>query len=169
MLETTRLILRQLKEKDIPDLYKMIFSPFVMKFNVMKLIPYEEFLENTKNSAADNFYLALKGSDQIIGEISLHRDQIRYNVNSITLSYWLGEDYIQQGYMHEALEALIDFLFHHRNIEIISARVFSHNIASQRLLEKLGFESEAYLKHAVRNYEGEVFDDILYVLFKDPR
>lgn len=165
-LETQRLVIRKLKATDFQSLYQMIFSPFVMKFNMLQEISYEEFVKEYQADAPENLYVALKDSDQLLGQISVHQDQIRYGVNSVTLSYWLGEDFVRHGYMNEALRVVINELFERQACEIITSRVFSPNTPSQKLLEKLGFQKEAYLKHAVRNRQGQVFDDIFYVLFK---
>lgn len=69
--------------------------------------------------------------------------------------------------MTEALKQMIQDLFENKGYEIITARVFSENLASLNLLTRLGFQQEAYLKRAVKNTEGRIFDDIFFVLFKE--
>lgn len=167
MLETQRLVIRELEQKEIPRLYELNYSPFVKAFNLFEPITLKEFQERHKEVNPENFYLILKNNNQLIGEIGVHPDYIRYQVKSIALSYWLGEEFTRQGYMTEALERMIQDLFEKKGYEIIAARVFSENIASLSLLARLGFQQEAYLKRAVKNTEGQVFDDIFFVLFKE--
>lgn len=167
MLETQRLIIRELEQKEIPRLYELNYSPFVSEFNLFESLSLAAFREKNKEVNPENFYLILKKGHQLIGEIGIHPDYIRYQVKSIALSYWLGEEFTRQGYMTEALERVIQDLFENKGYEIITARVFSENSASLRLLEGLGFQQEAYLKRAVKNAVDKVFDDVFFVLFKE--
>lgn len=163
--ETSRLIIRPLKRQEIPALYQLMFSPFVLKFNMLEKISYADFEQEYQTDDSGNLYLIRKTDGRLLGQISLQPDTIRFGVKSLNLSYWLGADFAQQGYMKEALAALIPILFQTHSYELLTARVFSPNLASQKLLAGLGFQREAYLKHAVRNSAGTVFDDIFYVLF----
>lgn len=167
MLETQRLVIRAIKQDEIPRLYELNYSPFVKAFNAFEPLTLEEFKEKNKAANPENYYLILKEDNQLIGEISVHPDYVRYQVNAIAVSYWLGEAFTHQGYMTEALKQMIQDLFENKGYEIITARVFSENLASLNLLTRLGFQQEAYLKSAVKNTEGRVFDDIFFVLFKE--
>lgn len=55
------------------------------------------------------------------------------------LSYGLGSNY-NCGYCYEALERLFALLYKYDIIDIINAEVFEFNIASIKLLKKLGFQ-----------------------------
>ena len=82
------------------------------------------------------------------------------------MSYWLAEPYTHKGYMSEALRTMIEFLLHETDYRIISCRVFAENEASIKLLQKLGFTQEGYLKQAVKDLNGITHDDILFGYFK---
>ncbi len=161
MIETKRLLLRKFTDADLPELYDMSYSPFVMQFNMLKPLSFAEFA--AAQAENDDLCIVLK-TGELIGQISLREDKIRHGVQAVNLSYWLGEKFVRQGYMFEALQGLLPVLFA-KKIEVITARVFSPNTGSQKLLEKLGFQQEAYLQYAVKKADGVIFDDLFYVLF----
>jgi RimJ/RimL family protein N-acetyltransferase len=81
------------------------------------------------------------------------------------LGYWLGETYWNQGITTEAVKQFTNYLFVNHDFIKIYAPVFDFNIASQKVLQKAGFEREAVLKQAaVKN--GKVIDLHYYSLFK---
>ena len=69
--------------------------------------------------------------------------------------------------MCEALDAIINYLFSVEGHERVAGQILSENRASIRLVEKLGFEQEGYLKRALRNSKDEVFDVVLYSLDRE--
>jgi len=69
---------------------------------------------------------------------------------STYLGYSLDGEYINKGYMTEALEAGISYVFSELRLHRIEANVMPRNGASLKVLEKLGFQKEGlarkYLK-----------------------
>lgn len=55
--------------------------------------------------------LSCKDSGLVIGAVFFSPDRMRYQTGSLCLSYYLGESWCRQGYMSEALAALIPQLF----------------------------------------------------------
>ena len=88
-------------------------------------------------------------------------------MNSLTISYYLGEEYASKGYMTEALREIIRFTFEDRKAEVLSVRVFKENIASRRLVEKLGFVYEGCIRKCVKAYGDIVYDDMIYSILKE--
>ncbi|MEA5018106.1 MAG: GNAT family protein [Erysipelotrichaceae bacterium] len=165
MIKINNISLNKLTQDDIKPLYQYVNTDFVQKYNMLSITTYEEFAQSMLNRKGTDYVIKLKNTNEVIGNISVDEDHIRYNVNAITISYWLAEKFANKGYMSEALEIIIQQLFN-EGYDMITARVFSENIGSIKLLEKLGFEKEGYLKKAVRNNHGKVFDDVLFVKFK---
>jgi aminoglycoside 6'-N-acetyltransferase len=65
--------------------------------------------------------------------------------------------------MTEALRALLDHLFRERGLLRVSAECDARNVASARLLERLGFTREGH-RPANTWLKGEWTDDLLYGL-----
>ena len=85
----------------------------------------------------------------------------------MNLDYWLGQEFARQGYMSEALEGVLEYLFRRRKLRLVSARVFTQNIASLTLLERLGFTREGTLRQAVRAWGDVVYDDALFSMLRE--
>lgn len=168
-MQTKRLIIRKLESSDALELLDIRNSEFVLKYNCMNKISLQDLLQQLSLPlrSGEDFVLERKMDHQIIGVICLEEDQIRYRVHSIMISYYLSESFIKQGYMKEALQAVISYCFKEKNYHAITARVLSPNTASWHLLEKLGFCFEGELKQAVCGYQNIVYDDRLYVLFNN--
>ncbi|MDR2038414.1 MAG: GNAT family N-acetyltransferase [Bacteroidales bacterium] len=81
------------------------------------------------------------------------------------IGYWLGENYWNRGIMTNVVKEMVGYSFSHFSIRKLYAPVFEFNTASQRVLEKAGFEKEAVLKQsAIKN--NVVIDLHYYVLIK---
>jgi ribosomal-protein-alanine N-acetyltransferase len=89
----------------------------------------------------------------LMGAVTL--DHIhRGPAQSGTLGYWIGQPFARQGYMREAVEALVAHAFGALDLSRIEAACLPENAASRGLLEKAGFKYEgvaqSYLQIAGR-------------------
>lgn len=161
-METKRLILRYAENFDIEDILDFRNSEFVLTYNAMDQADEQMILD----SLASTIVMEEKETRKVIGCIFVSEDSLRYETNSRCISYYLSENYALQGFMSEALEALITLLFN-QGVELVSARVFKENMASIRLLEKLGFRHEGTLRKAVKGYKNIIYDDCVFSILKD--
>lgn len=80
---------------------------------------------------------------------------------SVEMGYWLAEPLWGRGLTTRAVTAASEWAFDGYKIIRIFATVFSHNVASMRVLEKSGFEREGVLRRsAIKN--GMILDQVLY-------
>ena len=168
-LETQRLILRNLKEVDLPDYLRFRNSEFVLRYNAMARQSAEQAEEYNRSNLTNDRHvaIALKDTDAFVGMIYIEEDSLRYKANSLEASYWLGEPYSAQGIMTEALGAVVQKLFSREQIASVTVRVFADNPGSGRLLRRLGFRQEGHLREAVLGYDGVLHDDLLFSLRRD--
>ncbi len=168
-LETMRLFLRPPRESDAAPMTAIRNSAFVMRFNGMTIWSEAQVRESLfRAGGATLLVLERKADGAVLGQISYEEDSLRYRVRALNLGYYLGEEYARQGYMKEALGAVIDALFEgDASMELVSARVFVGNVASERLLESLGFSKEGVFRRCVRDYSGNVFDDQAFSLLRE--
>lgn len=167
MIETKRLILRRPQVADVQAYVSICNSEFVLRYNAMTPRTIERVTEQFSGACDDTLILELKETGQVIGAVFTEEDSIRWDVNSMELSYFLGEAFSCQGYMKEALHALIDHLFATQNLTCVAARSFAPNTASRKLLESLGFHQDGYIPHCVKGYNDTIFDDTLYSVFHE--
>ncbi|MGX5684869.1 GNAT family N-acetyltransferase [Chryseobacterium cucumeris] len=170
VLQTERLILSQLEEKDIPFIVKLLQHRIFSDLTSNIPYPYVEndarsWVKMSKEAFENNtgYTFAIRNKeDQIIGAIGLHdRDD-----DKAELGYWIGIPYWNKGYVTEAAKAIIDFGFNELKLNKIFATHFPHNPASGRIMEKVGMEQEAVLIKEVKK-DGEYFDLVRYCILKD--
>lgn len=85
--------------------------------------------------------------------------------NKAESGYWLAEYHWNNGYITEAVKAVIAFGFEQLNLKRIFATHFVDNNASGRVLEKAGMKKEGVLiAHTNKN---ELYQNhILYAIIK---
>ena len=168
MINTKRLIIRNLEEGDVEQYFTLYNSTYVRECNCLQEKNKEECrLYIIDNETNDQNLAICQKDNKLIGMIYLDEDSLRYDVNSVEISFWIGEHYSQKGFMTEALQAVIDDLFCNKKISSITARVFATNKKSISLLKKMSFDEEGVLKRAVKTPMGFVYDDVLFSLFND--
>ncbi|MFC6998170.1 GNAT family N-acetyltransferase [Rufibacter roseus] len=128
--------------------------------------PYTEengrsFIEfATKDKPIHIFAIDING--EAVGGIGVHPQADIHHRNA-ELGYWLSEEYWGKGLMSKAVLQMIDFAFQSFEIDRVFARPFGTNLASQRVLEKVGFSLEAHFeKTLVKN--GELLDELVYAI-----
>lgn len=96
------------------------------------------------------------------GNIGLHKltDVYRY---SAEIGYFLGEQFWNQGIMTKAVNMICSYGFRELGIIRIHTGVFEYNTASQKVLEKCGFEKEAVFRDAVFK-NGKICNEVRYAL-----
>ena len=86
-------------------------------------------------------FLIRRNDQQLLGAITL--DNIRRGpAQAGTIGYWIGQPFARQGYMREAIEALVYHAFAEMDLSRIEAACLPENAASRAVLEKCGFKYE---------------------------
>ena len=143
-LSTDRLKLRRIEVDDIPLLVKYANSKKVSDYILNMPYPYQEFdavcrisyvQQGFKANTRYVFAIVLKATAGFIGEISLHLDNQK---NMAQLAYWIGEPLWNNGFVTEAIKAILKFGFERLNLDLIYATCEEDNIASIRVLQKNG-------------------------------
>ena len=168
-LTTPRLFLRFPRQEDTDEYMSFCHTEFVLKYNAMTVSTRDGVEAMLMRSAMEENMLVMeeRSTGRLLGAVFFNDDSLPYGVASRELSYFLREEVAGQGYMTEALSAVIRHLFAAEpELECISARSFEPNIASRKLLEKLGFRHEGTIRRCVRGYGDIVYDDTLYSLLR---
>lgn len=104
---------------------------------------YQQWYENILNNQEVRFFIFLQ--HELIGIAGL-TNIIKGAFHAAYLGYHLSQDKQNQGYMSEAITEIIDFGFYALNLHRIMANFRPDNLASGRVLEKVGFIKEGYAK-----------------------
>ena len=172
-IETARLRVRLIEEADLSDLFAVNGDPEVTRF-----LPYatwenpasgdawfKRMTDLQATGAALQFVVVHKAADKAIGTCLI----FRYDEPSARaeLGFVLARKYWGEGYMSEALTALIDCAFENMAMRRLEAEVNPRNAASGKLLRHLGFVREGLARqrwvskgtaHDVESY-GLLHDD----------
>ena len=93
------------------------------------------------NGTAMPLFLVRREDQALLGAIPL--DNIRRGpAQAGTLGYWVGAPHARQGYMREAILALVHHAFTKMDLSRIEAACLPENHASRGLLESAGFKYE---------------------------
>ena len=170
-LETKRLYLRKFEDEDIDFVYSHFSNPNISEYLYDNDPPKsadeaKEILEWCMDFDSENHirWCIVRKEDLIqIGTCGFHgHDQKN---NAVEIGYDLSSAYWNQGYMSEALRAMLAFGFSHLGLNRTYAYVYVSNVRSNRLLEKLGFTLEGVIrdKHLFR---GKYYDHNLFSLLQ---
>lgn len=151
ILHTERLDLVEIQQSHLNDIFKLFGDEEVTRFyNLLPLKEEQEgqklldwFRNRYKESLGVRWGIALKGKSNIIGTVGFNNYVKNHRAN---LGYDLQRDYWSNGYITEALKAIIDFGFSNLEINRIEAEVMQGNTASEMVLAKLGFKNEGVLR-----------------------
>lgn len=168
-LTTTRLTLRPLREVDAIALFA-IWSDFeaMRYFSFPPMTCMAQATERISRKIGISaegdeliFALELQGTGEVIGDCAL------FNSDERNLRAEIGFSLVRQhwgyGYMSEAANALLDHAFNTLGLRRIEGDVDPRNVASTRLLERLGFVREGLARERWM-VEGRVSDSALYGL-----
>jgi ribosomal-protein-alanine N-acetyltransferase len=171
ILESKRLQFRKLTPKDAPEILLLRGNPETMKYIPRPLIiDIEGALAHIKmiNDKIDenidiNWAVIEKGSDKCIGIMGFYRTQPEHFRTE--LGYMIAPEHWGKGYVTEAVTVLLDFAFNSLQFHTIEAVIDSRHIASERVLQKVGFVKEAHFKENFY-YNNEFTDTVIYGLLK---
>lgn len=112
-------------------------------------------------------FLIRREDKRLIGAITL--DNIRRGPSmSGQVGYWVGEEYARQGYMREALSAVVRHAFRELDLGRIEAACLPENVASRGLLEATGFAHEG-MALSYLQINGRWRDHVLYARLRSDR
>jgi len=93
------------------------------------------------NGSAMPLFLIRREDRVLLGAITL--DNIRRGpAQAGTLGYWIGQPHARQGYMREAIAAVVHHAYERLDLSRLEAACLPENTASRGLLEKCGFKYE---------------------------
>ena len=177
-LETERLLIRPQRSSDAERMEGFCSDYELARTTALIAHPYppelaRKFIAASLMVLPDEREIALaiadKSDDRLVGCISL---QLAGGAGcadplSAEIGYWIGQPHWGNGYASEAVQALCKLAWECLSVPRVTATVMPDNPASDRVLEKSGFEAKGR-QHAhfpVRGWSGELN---AYELILDP-
>jgi ribosomal-protein-alanine N-acetyltransferase len=91
---------------------------------------------------------------------------IRGSLYSASLGYWIDERYAGRGVMPTAVALVVDHCFAVVGLHRVEVNIRPENVASRRVVEKLGFREEG-LRRGFLHIAGDWRDHLSYALVRD--
>jgi len=172
MLTTTRLLLREFRESDWQAVLEYQRDPLYLRYNpwmhrteadarnfVRMCIAWQEEQPRTKFQ----FAIILKEQARLIGNCGIRMRNL--DAHEADIGYELDSRYWGQGYATEAARALLGFGFGELRLHRIWAYCIAENVASARVLERIGMQREGRLREK-EWMKGRWWDTLVYAILE---
>lgn len=172
-IETDRLILRKFKLEDAKDMFDSYCSKDIVT-KYLRWLPHKSVEDTSKylkefvlpRYKQDYSYcwaIEFKETGKVIGCVDIFK--IDLSTKKCTFGCVLSDEFWGKGIMTEAAKKVFDFIFEEGFIRIQSHHQID-NIASGKLLQKLGMEHEGTLKKFDIDRYGQIIDCEVYAIIK---
>ena len=162
-------LLRPLKDDDLPRIYRWISDPEVTQFTTIGTFPLtldklrEIVHRRDASSRHATFAITFDKEAWHIGVIALN--SIDWVNRMAEVELLIGEKrYWSKGYGTEAIKLIAQYAFNRLGLHKLWAGVYAENIAIQKTLTKAGFMPEAILKNELflnSRWQDRVYFSIL--------
>lgn len=153
ILETERLLLRELEQSDFDEVCKLLQDPDVMyayegAFSDREV---QEWLNKQyaryQNDGFGLWGIIKKADNELIGQCGITLQE--YNAKQVPeVGYLLRKRFWHKGYATEAAAACIEYAFNKLNFDGIYSIIRENNIASQNVALRNGLKkTDAFVKH----------------------
>jgi len=146
ILETDRLVLRELDVEDSNNFYELNLNPKVIQYTGDKAFQNiraaEKFLKNYSDYKLNGFgrwAVIDKSNEDFLGWCGLKYVE---KLNETDIGFRFFEKHWNKGFATESAEACLKFGFEKLNLKTVIGRAMAENIASLKVLEKLGMKYE---------------------------
>jgi RimJ/RimL family protein N-acetyltransferase len=142
-ITTSRIALRAYGEGDVPQLHQILLNPNILRYfppsvpptldKVQKLVEIQ--WEHWKEYGYGWWALAMLDTDRLMGWCGLN---FLPETGEVELKYLLAQEYWGKGIATEASRASLLYAVTETDLDLIIGLVHPENIASQKVLEKVG-------------------------------
>lgn len=165
-IKTSRLLLRPYEIGDEEAVFSVISKREIYETTLLIPHPYPResvvyWIHLTRKNIERKIAYELGSFHQETGKYigNCGIANLSFQNNSGELAYFIDPNEWHKGYGTEAVKQILSFGFNVLQLERIIGRCMSHNIGSQKVLEKNGLQFEGVARHEVR--KEEQYRDIL--------
>lgn len=142
ILSTERLILRQLSDSDVQEIFILRSDTLINKYLGRQpsktLDDASKFIEKIKNNSFTYWGISKKGNEKLVGTICLFG--VSEEQKKCEIGYELLTEYQGKGIMREAAKKIIEYSTKILGLKTIDAYPHKDNQNSTKLLKKLKFK-----------------------------
>ena len=173
-IQTERLLLRPPRTGDGPALHEAITESLPNLRRFLASLPWvaaeqtlasaETFCRNAQSNFIARrdlpFFAFDRHSGRLLCSSGLHRPV--WSTPQVEVGYWCRHTAQGQGYVSEAVLALVQYAFTHIQAARIELITDAENLASRKVAERCGFELEGILRNQRRAPEGDLRNTCVY-------
>lgn len=171
VLETDRLLLREMTPQDVNALLKLFGNPQVVKFLDMNPIKTADQAEEWMRWIGGIFSskgglrwgIESKVDGEFIGSAGLH--SWNREAHYAQLGFDIAQQHWKENYPEEVARAIIRFGWDQMNLNRIEVNMVQGNVALMKIMEHLGFRHEGVFRQRLRK-GGKYYDVHLYGLLR---
>lgn len=128
----------------------------------------EALVQELASDWASRICFFLGAWDKVSGEFvaQVYIGVVSRNTPEFEIGYFVDKDHEGQGYVTEAVRAVLDFVFNHLQAQRVSLRCNDTNLRSQRVAERCGFTLEGCLRQDRRHPDGSYSNSLIYGLLR---
>ena len=173
MINTSRLLIRRFQERDYRSLFEYLSNPIIYRFEPGEPISLEEAKELALKRArgSDFWAVILKRTQELVGHLFFKQTEPEAFF-TWELGYIFNPRFHNQGYATEAAQALVHSGFQYFGVHRVVAHCNPENVASWRVLEKIGMRREGLFRKNVffrKDVDGSPLwvDSFEYAILKE--
>ena len=166
MLEGKNVNLRIMEKEDLPLIAEWFNKPEVFgEYNPLHQVSRTEAEKMFENPHEEKSFIIEKKDGSKIGFIG-HFYVLHVAGKQLEIGYSLVPSERGKGYGTEATQLMVDYLFLSKDTMRIQAQTDPRNVASHKLLEKVGFMKEGTLRKSFF-MRGEWRDSYIYSILRE--
>jgi RimJ/RimL family protein N-acetyltransferase len=167
LLEGKNVNLRIMEKEDLPLFAEWLNNPeFIGEYNPLRQLSRTEIEKSfEKSSFEQGEFIIEKKDGSKIGYV-WYFTTVHPAVKLVEIGYFMVPSETGKGYCSEAAKIIVDYLFLSKDIVRIQAHTDLRNVASQKVLEKVGFRKEGIIRRSIF-IGGEWRDAYLYSILRE--
>jgi RimJ/RimL family protein N-acetyltransferase len=167
LLEGKNVNLRVVEKEDLSLFAEWVNKPeFVGEYNPLRQLSRTDVERGyEKSSLEQGEFIIEKKDGSKIGYI-WHFSSVHPAAKLLEIGYFVVPSERGKGHCSEAAKIMVDYLFLSSDIVRIQAHTDLRNVASQKVLEKVGFRKEGIIRKSIFN-RGEWRDAYVYSILRE--
>ena len=168
--ETPRLLLRAIAIDDWRAIHRYTSDPVVTTWLPEGLMNEEQsraFAIKNAGEKPEAFAVVTRGSNEFIGHMVFHPWGSPHTPHTYEIGWVFSRQHQRLGYATEAAKSLLAYAFESLNGHRVIATCQPENVASWRVMERLGMRREAHFRRCILHRPGEWWDEYLYAVLEE--
>jgi RimJ/RimL family protein N-acetyltransferase len=164
-IETERLTLRRFTASDGAAVHRYMGDPLVTRWLPLGRLDEagaQAFADRNAGRRPRALAVVERASGELVGHMDFHPW-----LGAREIGWAIGRPYQRRGYATEAARALMAHAFERLRCHRVVATCQPENVASWRVMEKLGMRRESHFRQHLRRETGEWWDEYFYALLAE--